>query len=90
MASDRVERALGDYEEAVFLLVLIAREAPPTFPRPPRWRPLARYRHLVDHDETLAMWAETVEQFAEEADAAAAALNAARRRADLDESLGHG
>ena len=83
----RTTRALDQYEEAAHMLMLVASSAPDVEPRPPWWRPLARYRHLVEHDDQLALWAESVETFAEELTQAESGLDAARRADDLRECL---
>lgn len=73
-----VAEATTDYEAAAHLLALIAEHPPATEPRPPRWRPLARLRHLREHDDALALWAEGVEDFAREFRGAEATLERAR------------
>jgi hypothetical protein len=85
--SDRTTRALDQLEEAGHFLALLAEHPPDVEPRPPWWRPLARYRHLVDHDEQLAVWAEGIETAAEDYRLAERDLATARQRDDLDDAL---
>ena len=78
VGAERHAQALGVYEETAHFLMVVAVAPPGAEPRPPWWRPLARRRHLVDHAEDLARWAELVEDVAEQLRQAESALAAAR------------